>query len=183
MNTKKTPPGLWPGGSACGESPPAGSSGARRLRVHIRTDFSRLVLWRRRAVLLGYFPLRRQRGSRGCPPGTLPCLQGTVCDTCRPRGYGNGGTRQGKAPSATGWEKAPGLAGKPSQRRPPAGWYTIYLRGRYCQPSHSPLWVSHHAGNAGSFGERVGLIGAYSAVPLASALKSVNSFTAFEIPK
>ena len=25
------------------------------------------------------------------------------------------------------------------------------------QVSHSPLWASHHAGNAGSFGERVGL--------------------------
>ena len=27
------------------------------------------------------------------------------------------------------------------------------------QSSHSPLWASHHAGNAGSFGERVGLTG------------------------
>ena len=24
--------------------------------------------------------------------------------------------------------------------------------------SHSPLWASHHAGNAGSFGERVGVM-------------------------
>ena len=49
--------------------------------------------------------------------------------------------------------------------------------------SHSLLWASHQAGNAGSFGESVGLMGVYSAVPPASALKSVNSFTAFEIPK
>lgn len=59
------------------------------------------------------------RGSRGCPPGTLPCLQGIVCYTCRPQGYGNGGARCGKASSTTGWEKAPGLAGMQSQGRPP----------------------------------------------------------------
>lgn len=59
-------------------------------------------------------------------------------------------------------------------------WYAL---GRNCQSSHSALWASHHAGKSGSFGERVGLIGTYNAVPPTSALKSVNSFIGFEIPK
>ena len=59
-------------------------------------------------------------------------------------------------------------------------WYTL---GRYCQSTHSLLWASHHAGKFGSFGERLGLIGTYNAVPPTSALKSVNSFIGFEIPK
>lgn len=54
------------------------------------------------------------------PFGTRPCLQGVVCYTCWPQGYGNGGgARWGKAPSTTGWEKVPGLAGIQSQGRPP----------------------------------------------------------------
>ena len=39
-----------------------------------------------------------------------------------------------------------------SEGGPPAG------AGLGDHASHSPLWASHHAGNAGSFGERVGVI-------------------------
>lgn len=67
------------------------------------------------------------------------------------------GVRRDKAPSTNGWEKAPGLAGIQSQGRALTRWYTTYL-GRYCQSSHSLLWASHHTGNAGSFGERVGKV-------------------------
>ena len=34
----------------------------------------------------GSAPTRWQEWSRGCSPGTQPCLQGIVCYTCRPQG-------------------------------------------------------------------------------------------------
>ena len=76
----------------------------------------------------------------------------------------------------------PGRTEIQGQGGPLTRWNAIYLVG-YLQSSHSPLWASHHAGKSGSFGERVGLIGTYNAVPPTSALKSVNSFIGFEIPK
>ena len=52
--------------------------------------------------------------------------------------FGTGGLRRQKTPP-------------PRQRRGRA----IRFLFTY---SHSPLWASHHAGKAGSFGERVGFI-------------------------
>lgn len=99
--------------------------------------------------------LWRQMGSGGCPPGTLPCLQGIVCYTRRPQRHGNGAYDVTKRPLPPAGKRLRGLAGIQSQGRALTRWYTTYL-GRYCQSSHSLLWASHHTGNAGSFGERVG---------------------------
>ena len=86
------------------------------------------------------------RGSRGCPPGTLPCLQGIVCYTCRPQGYGNGGRKVGQSAlyhglgkGARGWQVYKVRADHLIR------WYTL---GRYCQSTHSLLWAFRHAENA-----------------------------------
>ena len=97
---------------------------------------------------------QQHEGSRGCPPGTLPCLQGIVCYTCRPQGCGNGAQGRAKRPLPRAGKRLRGLAGIQSQGRPLTRWYAMYL-GRYCQSSHSLLWASHHAWKFGSFGERV----------------------------
>lgn len=62
--------------------------------------------------------------------------------------------------------KAPGRAGTAGQTWGVFCCLWIVKTGRpqrekrcgYLGSSHSPLWASHHAGNAGSFGERVGVI-------------------------
>lgn len=52
----------------------------------------------------------------------------------------------------------------------------------YC--SHSPLWVSHHAGKAGSFGERVGVMSFIKRVVLfLSALKGWIKSISAHFPK
>ena len=116
------------------------------------------------------------RGSRGCPPGTLPCLQGIVCYTCRPQGYGNGGRKVWQSAlyhrlgeGAGGWQVYKVRADHLIR------WYAL---GRYRQSSHSPLWASHHAGKLGSFGEKVGAVTSKFA-ELLSAKKGEIKFTSF----
>ena len=68
----------------------------------------------------------------------------------------------------------------PLRRRAPGG----SRFGGVPQSSHSPLWASHHAGNAGSFGERVGLIGwAKRVVSFFLALNGWIKSTPLQFPK
>ena len=63
--------------------------------------------------------------------------------------------------------------------------HTRFSDVRLCwgQPSHSALWASHHAGNAGSFGERVDLTaGAIIAVSVFS-LKGEMQRVSGDTPK
>ena len=76
------------------------------------------------------------RGSRGCPPGTLPCLQGIVCYTCRPQGYGNGGRKVGQSALYHRLGKGTG-AGRYTKSGQTANSMARNLLGRYCQSSLS----------------------------------------------
>ena len=61
--------------------------------------------------------LWRQMGSGGCPPGTLPCLQGIVCYTHRPQRHGNRAYDVTKRPLPPAGERLRMLAGIQSQGR------------------------------------------------------------------
>ena len=58
-------------------------------------------------------------------------------------------------------------------------WYAP-LQGH---ASHSDLCSSHHAGNAGSFGERVGVMGIFKVVPFHFAISGEKIVKASEEPR
>ena len=88
----------------------------------------------------------------------------------------------GGMPQPASWLNPPGGRLPPlhlSEGGPPAG-----AGLERPQSSHSPLWASHHAGNAGSFGERVGLIGwAKRVVSFFLALNGWIKSTPLQFPK
>ena len=59
-------------------------------------------------------------------------------------------------------------------------WYAL---GRNCQSSHSPLWASHQAGKARSFGERVEVMGRLRIEVLSSALNGKTVLIAAVTPR
>ncbi len=79
---------------------------------------------------------QQHEGVQGVSPGTLPCLQGIVCYTCRPQGYGNGGRKVGQSALYHRLGKGTG-AGRYTKSGQTAYSMARNLLGRYCQPSLS----------------------------------------------